>query len=85
MENENKIKQITRYRGHHCNIDMKNGDVVEGILAYYNLNEQMIHLNRFKTTTSEGSVTKTERGELMVINKCAWLTIKIDGEVIKNE
>lgn len=79
------LLHITRCKGKMCKVELKTGETIIGILAYYNINDQMIHLNAYRQYNKDNMLKPTERGKMMVINAQSWLNLKIIEEDDKNE
>ena len=80
------LKQINKFHGSEVKVEMRNGNVIEGTLAFFNYDEQVIHLNNYKEfiLIKEDGLEDCfkeipEEGQMMVINKYSWFTLKIDG------
>ena len=70
--------QINNFRGEKVVVHMKNGDHVIGGLAFFNYDDQIIHLEDYKIISpEEGAV---EAGRFTVINKSSWTSLNVEEE-----
>lgn len=83
------IKQITKYKGEDITVELRNGLVIRGVLAFYNINDQSIHVSNYqqlKQIPNSNRLTVTESGDLAVLNKYSWSVLKAGKQAkqIKN-
>jgi len=64
------FERVLDYLGKKMRVDLKNYNYVIGIMAYYHLDQQMIHLNDWEQYDSKGILLR--KGRYMVINRTAW-------------
>ena len=72
------LLQINKLRGSKARVELKNGCVLSGTLAFFNYNEQVIHLQDYVLTKSDGG---SESGAFRVVNRNAWYTLAVDDKV----
>jgi len=65
--------KITNYLGKEMSVDLKNHHIIKGILQFYHLNEQMIHLVNWHEYNENNGELRT--GSYMVINRTAWFQL----------
>ena len=68
-----KLDKIMNYLGEVLTIDLKNHHKIVGTLAYYHLQEQMVHFMDWKELDENGKLMK--QGKFMIINRTAWFQI----------
>ena len=72
-------KRIGDYLNHEVEVTMKDGGIVEGILAFYNWDQQIVHVREFKHKSPDESEEgySIREGKFMVINCREWKDIKV--------
>lgn len=65
--------QINDCKGKKMKLILKNGDVLFGFLAFYNYDEQVIHLEGYTLYDDKNEIK--EEGRFTVINKNSWHTL----------
>ena len=73
-----KLDKIMNYLGHELKVDLKNHHTLVGTLAYYHLQEQMIHLmdwKEFAETDDPKKPKLVREGKFMIVNRTAWFQI----------
>ena len=70
------IKQMKQYEGHRVTVDLVTGKKVEGALAFYNWEQQIIHLSSFVIFNKEGTDVVSE-GKFIIINQREWSTVRV--------
>jgi small nuclear ribonucleoprotein (snRNP)-like protein len=65
-------KQIKEYYGKRVGIELVDGSVVEGVLAYYNFDNQTITINDYVMHTLNGDQFA---GKIKMINNIEWRSI----------
>jgi len=73
-QSKKDMLQIDKCRGCRVKVEMKNGDVVFGRLAFFNYKEQVIHLEDY--TILKQNNTKISGG-FFVINRQGWYTLQV--------
>lgn len=70
------MKQIKHYVGDRVEIDMKTGNIIEGALAFFNWEQQIVHLSdyiEFDTKRKE----VVNKGKFIVVNQREWSTFRV--------
>ena len=67
--------RIQDYLGEELTVDLKNHHQMKGILMFYHLSEQMIHLSNWKEFDDTGELLR--EGKYIVINRTAWFALHI--------
>lgn len=67
------IDKITDFLGKKMRVELKNHHTVTGILSFYHLTEQMIHLNNWMESDANGQPVRS--GRYVVINRTAWFQL----------
>ena len=67
------LDKITNYIGHEMKIDLKNHHQIVGILSFFHLTEQMIHIMEWADYDADGQLFR--QGKYMVINRTAWFQL----------
>lgn len=67
------IDKIMNYLGEEMKVELKNHHQLTGILAFYHLTEQMIHLMDWTEKDEAGK--EFRKGKYMVINRTAWFQL----------
>jgi len=65
--------RIQDYLGDELTVDLKNHHQLKGILMFYHLTEQMIHMSEWKEFNESGE--KVREGKYIVINRTAWFAL----------
>ena len=77
-----KQTQISQYIGSIVQATRKDGNVIEGILSFFNWDNKLIHISRFKEYKDKVEV---EKGSFIVLNSDEWSNIRITDKTYKNE
>lgn len=67
--------QIASCRGSRVRVKLKNGSILHGTLAFYNYEQQVIHLENFELENKESVDVK---GDFWVVNSKAWDNLIIE-------
>jgi len=67
------LDKITSYLGQVMKVDLKNHHQIIGVMSFYHLSEQMIHLQDWEEFDAEGKPVR--RGAYMVVNRTAWFQL----------
>jgi len=70
-----KQDKIMNYLGETLTVDLKNHHRIVGTLAYYHLQEQMIHFMDWQEIDDSDKIIK--QGKFMIINRTAWFQIYV--------
>ena len=73
------INQIKAYHGKRVTVNLRTGKKIEGALAFYNFEQQIIHLSSYVIFTKDGEKIADE-GEFIVINQREWSTMRVKHE-----
>ena len=80
------MKQINNFKEKKSVVDMKDGSIVKGHLAFFNYEEQVIHVEDY---AQEKYHTKDEleiiTGEFIVINKLTWDNLRVGKRILKQD
>ena len=72
-------KQINQYQGKRVEVEFKDGRLATGKLAFYNWEQQVIHLSNYELNipdkSEEGYSKRT--GTFLVINCREWKTVQV--------
>jgi len=76
--------QINKCRGNKVKVFMRNGNVLTGFLAFYNYDEQVIHIENYEMSNEKGVI---EKGDFWVVNSKSWDNMAIPNVIggMKNE
>lgn len=79
MVSPRDYKQISEYIGHTVEVEFKDGRMAEGILSFFNYQQQVIHISDYKLMRPEDSdegYSKSE-GPILIINTKEWKTVQV--------
>ena len=76
--------QINKCRGNKVEVFMRNGNVLKGFLAFFNYDEQVIHVENYELSNDKGVLSK---GDFWVVNSKSWDNMAIPSVIggMKNE
>ena len=69
-------KQIKTYMGERISVDLKNGKKIEGALAFFNWEQQVVHLSSYVIFNKDGDA-KVDEGKFIIINQREWSTLRV--------